>query len=69
MKASSKRRRTKADIQQEKIEEERKQNEIFEKLKRFDQYQSEIKNLEALNEEKESYRKLCHQMFVDGVIK
>ena len=56
-------------MEEEKKEEEKKQSEIADKLKRFDKYQGEINNFEALQLEKENYRRLCEEMYVNGIIK
>jgi hypothetical protein len=69
MKASSKRRRSKAQIQEEKREEERKQNEISKKLAKIAEYEKEMQNLDAIKEEKEGYRKMLNDMFEAGIIK
>ena len=69
MKATSKRRRTKAKIEEERKYEESKKLEIEKKLERFHQYEAEISNLESHLNEKENYRKLCEHMFEEGVMK
>ena len=69
MKATSKRRRTKAKIEEEKKNEDLKQKEILKKLERYAQYEAEINNLNSHIEEKENYRKLCEHMFEEGVMK
>ena len=69
MKASSKRRRSKAQIQEEKREEERKQNEISKKLAKIAEYEREMQNLDAIKEEKEPPRKMLNDMFEAGIIK
>ena len=53
MKASAKRRRSKAQIKEEKKAEERKQSEIAKKLSKYDEMEEKMKQAEALYEEKE----------------
>ena len=53
MKASAKRRRSKAQIKEEKNAEERKQGEIAKKLATYDEMEEKVKQAEALYEEKE----------------
>ena len=69
MKASAKRRRSKAQIKEEKKAEERKQSEIAKKLSKYDEMEEKMKQAEALYEEKEQYRQLCDSLYNDGVIK
>ena len=69
MKASTQRRRSKAQIKEEKKTEERKQKEIAKKLAEYDEMERKIKEVDQLFDEKENYRKLCSSLYDDGVIK
>ena len=70
MKASAVRRKTKAQKQQEMLEEERKQQEIAEKLAEYDQFKVDsAKKQQAIIDEKENYRQLCSQLIDEGIIK
>ena len=69
LKASAKRRRSKAQIKDEKQAEERKQQEIIRKLAAYDQMEQRVKETESIHEEKENYRQLCESLYVGGVIK
>ena len=69
MKATSKRRRTKAQIKEEKKAEERKQQEVAKKLAEYDDMKAKVKDAEQLFHEKENYRQLCASMYEEGIIK
>ena len=69
MKASAKRRRSKAQIKEEKNQEERKQTEVAEKLAAYQEMEEKLKLAEEMFKEKEYYRSLCDGLYNDGVIK
>ena len=69
LKASAKRRRSKAQIKEEKAQEERKQKEIAKKLATYDAMEQKIMEQDTLIEEKDQYRLLCASLYDEGVIK
>ena len=69
MKESTKRRKSKAQIKEEKRIEERKQNEIARKLAEYDQIKSKADEVDRIQAEKEQLRLLCQGLYEDGVIK
>ncbi len=69
MKESAKRRKSKAQIKDEKKEEERKQKEIMRKVAEYDQMQSKMAEAHKDWDEKENYRQLYNHLIGEGVIK
>ena len=69
MKASAQRRRSKAQIKEEKKAEERKQKEIAQKLSEYEEMKQKLEQAEDLWKEKENYRQLCDSLYENGVIK
>ena len=69
MKATAKRRRSKAQIKEEQKDEQRKQMEIAKKLAKYDEMEKQVEQTQSLIEEKESYRQLCSSMYDNGIIK
>ena len=52
------------------LDEERKKQEIAEKLAEYDQFKVDsAKKQQAIMEEKENYRQLCSQLIDEGIIK
>ena len=69
MKATSKRRKGKAQLKEEKILEERKQNEIVKKLASYEQMEQRAKEAEACIAEKEHYQQMLGGLYENGIIK
>ena len=69
MKESTKRRKSKALIKEEKKQEEWKANDIAKKLAEWELLKQKESEMDNINAEKESYRQICHNMFIEGVIK
>ena len=69
MKESAKRRRSKAQIKEEKAAEARKQMEVAQKLADYDRLKAQVDGIQDLYAEKENYRNLCDSLYQDGVIK
>ena len=69
MKATAKRRKSKAQLKDEKKAEERKQNEITRKLAAYDEMEQKASQVEVIDAEKEQYRQLLNELYESGVIK
>ena len=69
LKATAKRRRSKAQIKEEQKMEQRKQKEVAEKLAKFAEMEEKVKSAEAVHAEKEHYRSICAGMYENGIIK
>ena len=69
MKESTKKRRSKQQIKDDRAAEERKQREVARKLAEYEQYRTSIEETKDLVAEKEHYRQLLGNLYVDGVIK
>ena len=69
LKANAKKRRSKAQIKAERVEEERKQSEIAKKLADYELLKKKEKEMDSLHEEKEGYRQMLSQIYEEGLIK
>ena len=69
MKESAKRRKSKAQIKDERKEEQRKQQEIKEKLAEYDLMKAKMGEAHKVWNEKESYKQLYTHLMEEGVIK
>jgi hypothetical protein len=61
MKASAQRRKSRAQIEEEKLQEQQKQADIAEKMRRFEQMQQEVHELSGMKQQ-------VDQMFDQGYI-
>ena len=69
MKESAKRRKSKAQLKEEKKQEERKQAEVARKLAEYEVMKAKADAAQKVHDEKEHYRQLCDRLYNDGVIK
>ena len=69
MKVSSKRRRTRAQIEEEKREDERKEAEIQAKLVRLDEIQPQLEMFEQNNERLQQFQEQLERLFDLGFMK
>ena len=69
LKASAQRRRSKAQIKEEKKAEERKQKQIAEKLAAYDEMERKVSQVDEVVAERENYRQICKSMYDEGIIK
>ena len=69
MKSSAQRRRSKAQIKDDKAREEQRKVEIQAKLLAYNQMERQLDAANAQNKELEQVNSMVHQMFEEGVIK
>ena len=69
MKASAKRRRTKAEIEEEKLESMRKEQEIRQKLEAWEQMEAALEESERKNDKLRRQSESMKQIYEDGLIK
>ena len=69
MKSSAKRRRSKAQIKDERKQEEKRKEEIQAKLLAWDDVEAELENVRAKNTELQAVNNVVGQMVEDGIIK
>ena len=69
LKATASKRRSKAQIKEEKAIEERKQQEVVKKMSEYERMKEELANVHQIIEEKEHYRQMLGHMYENGVIK
>ena len=69
MKASAKRRRTKAEIEEEKLDTMKKEQEIREKLAAWEQMEAALEESERKNDKLRRQSESMKQIYEDGLIK
>ena len=69
LKATSKRRKTKQQIKDEKAQEYQKQNEIVRKLAEYDAMKEKVKSADEVVAEKEHYQSMLAHLYDSGIIK
>ena len=69
MKSSSKRRRTKQEIKDQKAEEIRREQEIQDKMSKYDELQLRMQQMEESMSEQQQNMEMVNRMWEQGILK